>query len=381
MSGWRSSRVWFVISSLDTGGAERQVVEISHRLRECGVDVEVVTLTHRGTLAEGLDKAGVRVACVLPHGLHAWTGRCSRPMRGVGAALSLWLKLVRDRPNVVVAWLPHAQVLVLPAAWLTRVPTRIMAIRSMRAAVRGGRLWDVAFRLCAAASETVAFNGAAAFKDPNWRLGTTHRTLIPNGVCIPAAPADPSTNPPRFVYVANLLSGKGHERLLRGLAASRSKPSVDVIGGGPLRDYLEGLTSQLGIQECVRFLGPQVDARELLGDYQGGLLLSDSEGMPNAVLEMMAAGMPIIGRDVAGIREVLSPEFAILVQGDDPQGVGDALDSLCEDAGLRESLGQAARVAAAGYSWDSVVSAYEELITSSKRELGEGESCSRGRTR
>lgn len=379
MSGSRSSRVWFVISSLDAGGAERQVVEISRRLRERGIDIEIVTLTHRGTLAARLDATGVQVTCVLPEGQQSWSGRGSRLKRGAIAALNLWSKLERDRPNVVVAWLPHAQMLALPAAWLTRVPARIMAIRSMRAAARVGRWWDVAFRLCAAASETAVFNGAAALKDPNWKLGATPRILIPNGVRIPAEAADPSVSPPRFVYVANLLSGKGHERLLRGLAASRTRPSVDLIGGGPLRAQLEELSSQLGLQECVRFLGPQIDAREVLGRYQGGLLLSDSEGMPNAVLEMMAAGLPIIGGDVAGIREVLSPEFAVLVQGDDPQEVGHALDLLTRGACLRESLGQAARVAATGYSWDNVVSAYEDLLASRECEREQGESPNRRR--
>ena len=78
-----------------------------------------------------------------------------------------------------------------------------------------------------------------------------------------------------------------------------------LIGDGPDRDYLEALTSSLGLSEKVLFLGYRQDTPELLSASDIFALSSYWEGLPNAVLEAMAMGLPVAATDIPGTAEAM----------------------------------------------------------------------------
>ncbi len=88
-------------------------------------------------------------------------------------------------------------------------------------------------------------------------------------------------------------------------------------------------------------MGDVDDVAGLLGASDVGVLSSPLEGCPNAVLETMAAGLPMVGCDAPGVREALGDERRpFLVAAEDPDAFGAALARLCSDTALRDRLGR-----------------------------------------
>jgi len=121
----------------------------------------------------------------------------------------------------------------------------------------------------------------------------------------------------------------------------------------------------LGIDNRVRFLGWQGRA-ELPKTYLGANLFvypSRHEGMPNAVLEAMASGLPVLATRIAGNEDLVSAETGVLVPPEDAAALQAALQQLLADAALRQRLGAAApRHIQGQYSWQGVTQAYLDLM-------------------
>jgi len=102
--------------------------------------------------------------------------------------------------------------------------------------------------------------------------------------------------------------------------------------------------ASLGIQDCVRFLGFVQDVRPLYEACDAFVLASQTEGMPIAVLEAMALGLPIVASRVGGIPLMLDDETeALLVEPNDYRSLYETLRRLVADEPLRTKIAQAAR--------------------------------------
>ena len=117
-----------------------------------------------------------------------------------------------------------------------------------------------------------------------------------------------------LVLVASLQAVKAHEVLLRGVCHARqlgATVTMQLVGGGPLQNSLQSLVGDLGITEQVVFHGHIADPqriRQILDDSDLFVMSSHSEGMPRAMLEAMARGLPAVGSNVGGIAELLTDE-------------------------------------------------------------------------
>jgi glycosyltransferase involved in cell wall biosynthesis len=109
--------------------------------------------------------------------------------------------------------------------------------------------------------------------------------------------------------VGRLVAIKNHPLYLRALAevcARRTGPVVGlVVGSGDEESGLRGLASSMGLDDVVRWLGWRRDLPDLYGAMDMLALTSHDEGTPVAVLEALAAGAPVVARDVGGVAEVL----------------------------------------------------------------------------
>ncbi len=125
---------------------------------------------------------------------------------------------------------------------------------------------------------------------------------------------DVPQRPLQLVLVASLVPVKWHEVLIRGLHMATGLGAdlhLRLAGDGPLRPYLETLVAELGIEDRVQFLGHVSDRDKLLEILDSShlfVMTSASEGMPRAMIEAMARGLPAIGSDVGGISELLEPD-------------------------------------------------------------------------
>jgi glycosyltransferase involved in cell wall biosynthesis len=153
-----------------------------------------------------------------------------------------------------------------------------------------------------------------------------------------------------FVYgtVGRLVETKGQNILLQAFAQiSDECPQSWLVlaGGGRLESELRRLAAELGIQESVMFLGPRHDIPELLKAYDVFVLPSVAEGLPGALLEAMATGLPVIASRVGGVPEILNvPGLGTMVPPRSVDDLASAMKSLYETPGeKRDEIGKALR--------------------------------------
>jgi len=152
---------------------------------------------------------------------------------------------------------------------------------------------------------------------------------------------------PLILTVARLSYEKGIDVLIDAAArvhAARPQARFVIVGDGPERKCLEGRIRDRGLDGVVRLAGFRADVRSILAAGDAFCLPSKSEGMPNALLEAMAAGLPVVAAAVGGVPEVItSGRDGLLVEPRNPRALADALVSAIDDPAGRIRLGRAAR--------------------------------------
>jgi glycosyltransferase involved in cell wall biosynthesis len=137
---------------------------------------------------------------------------------------------------------------------------------------------------------------------------------------------------------------------------------VDLAGAGPLAPEIQQRIAEARLGEHVKLVGRVRDVRDFWRDRHVAMLLSDSEGMPNALLESAFAGRPAIATRTGGSPEVVR-DGGILVELNDPAATAAAMQSLMSDAARRERMAIAAwRHVAAAYSMSAMVEGHVAAI-------------------
>jgi glycosyltransferase involved in cell wall biosynthesis len=173
--------------------------------------------------------------------------------------------------------------------------------------------------------------------------------------------------------VGRLHPQKDFATLLAAIAQVRKRiPTVRLllVGDGELRDELESQSRSLGLSEIVTFAGSRTDVPEILAAVDVFTLSSLWEGMSNAALEAMAAGLPVVATAVGGTPEVVVDEVTgLLVPPHDPTSLAGALTTLLREPALRRRMGQAGRERVQEqFSVERMVCRTEALYTEMLRE-------------
>lgn len=165
---------------------------------------------------------------------------------------------------------------------------------------------------------------------------------------------------------------KGHAFLLEAVARLRVAHPVKLVllGDGPLRDYLAGLAAKLGLEGHVFMLGERPDAAAWLSALDIFAMPSLWEGLPNALLEAMALGLPVVATRVDGVPEAVAHDMSgILCQPKDSQALFVPLQDLIVDPALRRRLGEGARtVITENFTLAKMIERYEAAY---RKVLGE----------
>lgn len=175
-----------------------------------------------------------------------------------------------------------------------------------------------------------------------------------------------------FGSIGRLVEQKDYPTQLRALAlACRHVPArMVIVGAGPLADDLRALAVKLSIEERVCFLGERSDIATLLRSFDAFLLASKFEPFGVALLEAMAAGLPIIATRVNEVPEILDRgRGGLLVPAERPEDLAEALVKIATDVALRGDLAHAARgLAMKRYSLAASVAAYQSLYDDVMKE-------------
>lgn len=357
----RTARVTIVIGSLGAGGAETHLLRTTPLLDRTSFDVEVVTIASRGDNAGAMERAGVRVV-----GPWLALDRAPRSILGRGLWLGaicaqlLWHFLSR-RPAIVHFYLPHAYLIAAPIALLSCRPIRIMSRRSLNVYQKAMPRAAVALeRWLHPRMSALLGNSAAIVRELVDEEGAPAERvhLIYNGIEV--VPAPPGTRARMrealglaaeeiaIGVVANLIPYKGHADLIAAAAAlPTSRPWRLLLVGADASGIRDGLSAQaadLGLADRVSFLGQRSDVPAVLDALDIAVSSSHEEGFSNAVLEAMAAGLPVVATAVGGnVEAVVEGVTGLLVPPRDPPALAAALSRLIGDDGLRQRMGVAGR--------------------------------------
>jgi glycosyltransferase involved in cell wall biosynthesis len=159
----------------------------------------------------------------------------------------------------------------------------------------------------------------------------------------------------RLLYVGNLTPPKRVDTLLRAMArVGRERPDacLTIVGDGELREDLEalaerlGLAGRLGVDQKARFLGrrPHDQVPALMRQADLFVHCSEHEGLPVAIQEALAAGLPVVAAGVGGISDlVVEGRTGHLLAPDDDDGFARVILGLIGDATRRQEMSRAAR--------------------------------------
>jgi len=215
-----------------------------------------------------------------------------------------------------------------------------------------------------------------------YRIGPRERRrYIGNGIDLSGFRPRPRPTEDRLVTVtcvARLEPVKNHDLLFQAVRLLRQRAErvrVWLVGDGVLREQYQRRVHELGIDDMVEFLGYRDDIVELLSQTDIAVLASIKEGMPRAVLEAMAMGLPVVATRAPGTREaVRHRETGLLVELGDVDGLAAALSLLIGDPSLRARMGQRARqVAVEEFNERSVVESLLQIYRARTLRRGEAE--------
>ena len=194
---------------------------------------------------------------------------------------------------------------------------------------------------------------------------------------------DRSPRPGRLVTVGRLVPKKGFDVLIRACGELKRRGvgfDLVILGGGGLRDELAALAREQGIGDQVTLLGsrPQAEVIEQLAAAEVFALSpvvlpsGDRDGIPNVLLEAMAAGVPVVATMVSGIPEVITDgDTGRLVPPHRPDLLADALADLLTSDDERGRLGAAGREHALAHaSWASVIPPLRALLADQLTDVG-----------
>lgn len=360
--------VLHVISALPVGGVENQLCLVLKRYDRTRVTPIVCSLSDKGEVGREIEAAGIDVISLnkLGHGFD-WT------------IVKDLMRLIRQRNvQVVRTHQYHANLYGRIAAWLRRVPCIVPSVHNVYTRDRKvhrralnqllGRLSD----RVVAVSETVKKDIIKYDNLPEEKV-----IVIYNGIDrqrflnIDAnrVRSELGISSEAFVMgtVGRLTPQKGHKYLLDAISrAVKTFPHVVLllVGGGPAKEDLMRYAEDLGITERVIFTDFRKDVPRMLAAMDAFVFPSLWEGLPNALIEAMAAGKPIIASDILSNVEVLeSGKYGILVPAGDSVAIEAAMGTLLQNMEAAETLGNAARERALTcFDIDSTMDRYTNLF-------------------
>jgi len=335
------------------GGAEPQLAYVVEGLVRRGWDVHVA-VAFPGVNDARLESTGCRI-----HRLGA-RGRFD-PIIVLRLLALMW----RVRPDLAHTWLMQMDILAGMAATVLGVPW-IVSERASAEAYPPSLLHRVRALVGRRATACIANSEGGRHYWTQVGIDAARIHVVPNVTPLQEIDAAPAaargkTDEALIVSVGRLSTQKNPLLLLDALAILlRRCPARAVLcGDGPLRAAIEARAATLGIAERVTFAGfvPDVWSRLKAADVM--VALSPFEGRPNAVLEGMACGVPLVVSDIAAHREIVDETAAWLV-GTDPTEVAAAIEAAIA-AGRATERTRNARARVATLSVDNVVQRYEEV--------------------
>lgn len=356
-------RILLLNTQMEAAGAQKAMLTLAQGLKLSGHDVTVVTMYDKGNyvpvFCEQYQMDIINLQIKSPH---------ARNLLQKGAAVlqglyHLFRLMGREQFDIIQTFTHYSNIIGPLIAWLARVPTRVT---SQRNSLVGYPIWLLMCDRFVTNSPlvqmmTAVSEGTRLFSIQQQGIRPDKLVTIYNGIDV--APYHRSLSPAEaqelrqdlgledtaviILTVARLHPQKGHCYLIRAIPGIREAiPNVHFlfVGEGELVNELTAQIHKAGLENCVHLLGVRQDIPNLLAISHLFVLPSLWEGLPNAVLEAMAAGLPVVATNVDGCPElVVDGETGFLVPAADSQRLQQAIVNILQDHSLAATMAQAAK--------------------------------------
>ena len=352
----RKIRIVFLIGQLGFGGSERQLFLLLKHIDKELFDCHIIVFNSSPniTFDDALKVLGVEVIPV-PISCKGITARM----------LFIYRELKRIAPDIVHSWTFHDNAYAGLIGWLAAVPVRLGSNRNSFDSV-GIRSLPFLYRFLSLHSVSgIVVNSNALSEELIGRNYSKNKTfVVPN--CVEALVSDDLTNSSvpdlsslgihdhhRIVgIVGNFRRQKNHVMFVDGMSRlSRQFPDVRGLIVGhripsepELKDAIEAKINSLGLQNKIVLTGFRNDVPKLMRRFTVFCLTSNYEGLPNVLLEAMAASCPVVATRVQGVAEIVRDGVnGLLVEPGDVEGFGRSVETILKDPHLGNRLGKAGR--------------------------------------
>lgn len=333
-------RVLHLIGVMGAGGAESLVAEMVRR----GPDVGWIS-----GIASGGGVQQDELIGRFPVSIYSVPAARRRPT-GVARAVGRTVTVLLDfRPDVIIA---HNVGVSLVGGVARRIAGRGRRGVPMISVFHGVAAEDyrASARILSRTSDLVVTVSQAILDRLRGDGLTSEAVVIPNAITVTPNRSREEVraelgvqDEPLALCLARMVDQKRHDVLLDAWSSVRAPARLFLAGQGELRPALEEQARRLGLTDRVTFLGVRRDVPDLLEAADITVLSSDWEGLPIAILESMAAGVPPVVTDVDGNAEAIGPEAGRLVPPRDPPALAAALEAMLYDEPVRRAAGEACK--------------------------------------
>ncbi len=361
------SVILYVITDLEIGGVPLHLYRLARAMRERGIEPHVVSLAEPGPIGERLRSEGFNVS--------ACGGRGGWDLRVVFRLARI---IDETGPDIVHALLFHANLAArLAARWTGFSRDRVLCeIQTVEVERRWHLIVDRwthrGCRLTIGNSPSVLDHLAAHAGIPRDRLRLVRGGIDPAPLR-DAVPIDRTTlgvpaDAPLVLWVGRLDPVKGLVELIQAFESvvSGTDAHLVLVGDGPLRSELVRRINSSDIADRVHLVGARDDVPRLLKTADVFVLPSRTEGLPNALLEAMAAGCPIVTTDVPGCRDLVANETTgRVVPFGDTAALAEAIRLLLQDRAAAVRWGDRAQEEVSRrWHFSQTIEAYHTLYQS-----------------
>jgi glycosyltransferase involved in cell wall biosynthesis len=371
--------VLFIIDSFEQGGSERQALQLLRQLHESGqCNVRLACLQNRGSLRAEADALGIGE-------IHEYPLTSFYDLNFGRQLLRLRRFIKENQIDVVHTHCFYTNIFGMAGAFLSNVRARVTSkgeTDGFRTPLQK-RAERLSFRLahrvianCLVVQNQLIREGVSPARIIQHYNGLDlGRLKVPSGLRREDALAAFGLPPDRrfMTIVANLHNPvKDHPMFLRAAARVRAQvadAAFVIAGEGDLMKGLRELAEQLGIERDVFFIGRCQDVGRLLASSDIGVLSSKAEGFANAILEYMAAGLPVVATDVGGVREAISDgETGYIVSSGDDKKMAEVIVKLLNNPERARAMGQLGRsIVAEKFSFEhhlrNTLELYDKLLS------------------
>ncbi len=345
-------KILLVIGQLGFGGAERQLLYLLQRLDRRRFDPLLCVLSP-GEMIPGFRSLGIPIV-VLKRYLPRYD---IFPLLGLLALTRRW------RPDLIHSFLTLANFFAFITSRICRIPL-LVAERNVEPLVGGNNncFHHWINRLVVSRAEAIVANSRAGAAMVVETQGTRPERVysVPNGINVKAFDHLKSPQAMRrelglapdlfTIGIIGSLVGKrkDHDTFFRAMQSltqrSNRRFQIVCVGGGPKLEETRALARELGLEERTCFTGVRTDVPEILGALDLVVSSSQWEGMPNAIMEAMAAVKPVVATAVGGTPELVIPgETGLLVPPQDPEAMAQACQQMLEHPRRAVGMGRAGR--------------------------------------